>query len=179
MNHSMALDIIGWILVAATFILLALQWTYLRRERAKCRKYPFFKFRDEVIWGLIQDGNDSDSLALYKSANFVIDKLNHFDFVFYNLAIQNLCKQLLEIKMGDWDALKRFFDKPLSPAEMKSMELVRLLLFSARQNSLLMRAAMSKIGFGLLFRFHFMSALGKVSKRADAIGFCSFVARYA
>lgn len=181
MNTGALLNLFAFCEIAVALALVVRSIAYLRAQKRVCREYPFFRFRDEVIWMLVQGNRSKKCLALYKMANFMIKRHEHYSFAYFNRVARGISERIFAIEPGDHEALRRLMKKidPTDPVEQKAAELLKLLLVSARQNSLLMRLAMTKLGFWLLFSFHFIRGIRRLGKeKADTIEFYSCAAHY-
>lgn len=140
------------LIILITFVPIVISYLYFRKQKELCEKYPFFALRDNIIWEMIKAGNTECIQKSYEKVNFVAKKLKdlNFGFVFFMEAMAASLGDLIEEKYRE--ALRDFSIKhcPLE-LDLFDKELAMLIIDAARKNSLLLRFAMTKTGFRILF----------------------------
>lgn len=145
----------GWILVAFTVVVIGFQILYFHNQKRITEKYSFYSLRDEVIWLLVNDDGDKQTLiSIYGRINAAVNELRRFNFRFYAGAIAAFLHHVVE------EGYKRGFDPNKGWASgmvEKQNELhplikqfAKLIIATARANSLLIRISTTKIGRRIL-----------------------------
>ncbi len=137
---------IGFLILLMSALLVFFPLRFFRTQRKICQKYPFYQLRDEIIKGIVtaKEENRSELIDLYTRANLIISKIKKLNFNFFvevmTLFIENIMEKKLgkikERQHGLNDLEKRF---------------VLLVILAAKENSFLLRIAMTKSGYVILF----------------------------
>src|SRR5438105_1360137 len=146
----------GWLLIGATGAVIVGQFLYFRRQRMICEKYPFYLIRDEIIWLLVSDGDKEKLLPLYERINSAVNELGAYGLRFHAEAFVFFLQEVLEeaYRCGfdpkkDWARTQRMreMEKYMHPLLKR---FVVLLIQTARNNSFLLRLAMTRLGSRIL-----------------------------
>lgn len=127
---------------------------YFWNEKKKAEKYPFFKLRDELIYAITTMDNFKEYKCTYELVNDAIEYHKSFDFkFFFNLMTNHFGSIFEEGYQKAMNKNQSFID----PENQKIDELnefdkrfILLVLKAARNNSLLLKIAMTKFGVWLL-----------------------------
>ena len=158
--------VIALILIIFTFSVIIYERRYFKFQREKCQKYPFFKFRDKVIYEIISSKDFSSYEDLYEKSNWVIESLNRFDFKFYSdVSVTVFHKIIEEAYKNNWviddDLLNRLKTDQLFPLKR---EFTTLLLDVAKSNSMFLRFFMTNFGYRIFFNTHMFKAALKFAE---------------
>lgn len=161
------MQIVVMVLLAVIAAVIVAERRYFRAQREECRKYPFFRLRDGIVRAMISSSEPEKYLEVYDAVNGVIQHLRSFDFSFYSRAMAAALGHILEeayrrrFKFDDqfMAELRRSMEEPFKREFMQS------LLDAARENSLLLRLAMTRLGYRILFTRHFAAAFVRLMNR--------------
>ena len=144
--------------------------SFFARQRQQTQKYPFYRLRDEIVWQLATEERPSeDTLMVYNRLTVAIEKLKVFNFRFYSDTVALVLEDVIEESVkSDWDSTKRRAPAPLSPLWAK---FIRLILDTARQNSLLLRLAMTRLGYHVLVVANLPRAIMRYRRKHQTIDF--------
>jgi hypothetical protein len=147
MNSFWALGIL-----AATFTPVILSLSYFKKQKEICRRYPFFGLRDKIILEIITKGENDKLRDSYKKINFVAERLKELNFglIFFMSAISEFLGELLDQKYEEALRGESIKNCPLELSPFDK-ELALLVIEAAKKNSFLLRFAMTKTGFKILF----------------------------
>jgi hypothetical protein len=137
---------IGVLILLVSAVLVFFPLRFFRTQRKVCQKYPFYQLRDEIIKGIViaKEEDRSELLGLYGRANLVISKIKKLNFKFFVEVMTLFIEDIMEKKLGKIKEEKQ----GLNDLEKKFVSLV---ILAARQNSYLLRIAMTKFGYMILF----------------------------
>jgi hypothetical protein len=141
-----------FIILAITFVPIVASYLYFRKEKETCQKYPFFALRDKIVWELIKSENSTELQDCYRRVNLIAQKLKelNFGFLFFMEIMTIVLSRLIENKYRE--ALKKPLVQHCSLELNKfERELATLIIDAARKNSVLLRFAMTHMGFYFLF----------------------------
>ena len=132
-----------------TVVAILVPAVYLRRQRQQCRKYPFFRLRDQLTMAMVNVDDPMSLCESYWRVNFVIEKLNDFDLDFFmDVMIRTIEGVIREPYEKAIQKKESRMDLNLNQYDIR---LLSLLVESARSNSLLLLIAMTRFGLLLLF----------------------------
>ena len=155
-----------FIILAATFTPITISFFYFRKQKAICHKYPFYALRDKVVWEIIRAGSNPEIETSYKKVNYVAQKLKEFNFgfMFFMETMTDLLGDVIEKKYRE--ALEEpSLEKCSLEINPLDKELAILVIDAAKKNSILLRSAMTKAGFRILFWPLLVRAIYKVIKK--------------
>ncbi len=137
---------IAFLILIASAALVFFPLRYFKRQREICRKYPFYQLRDEVIKGLVTapEHDRERLLETYKRVNMIISKIKKLNFSFFVEVMTSLIEGIMEKK-------HRYIDDKKSGINEFEKKFVFLIVVAAKQNSFLLRIAMTKFGYMILF----------------------------
>lgn len=69
----------AFLIVITTAVAILVPAAYFRRQRRQCRKYPFFRLRDQVILAMVHADDAEPLRESYDRVNFVIERFHRFD----------------------------------------------------------------------------------------------------
>jgi hypothetical protein len=139
------------IILVITFIPIIFSYLYFRKQKTICQKYPFFRLRDQVIWKMVTSENVTELQDQYQTANCVARKLDQLNFglQFFISAMTDHLHKLID------DKYKEALGVPVQHCSLKlnefDKELLSLIIYAAKRNSLLLRFAMTSVGYRLLY----------------------------
>lgn len=119
-------------------------FSFLRSQSNMVKKYPFFELRDEIVYSLIENGNDVELSKRYKAIQHIVTDLKKINFNFFVEATAEIIRPLL-----DADAKRKAksqYEKLSENTKKIDAKFLKLLMQTGRQNSLLLRFAMTKPG---------------------------------
>ena len=142
----------GFLIIAISLAPCIYAWLFFRKQKAICQKYPFFSLRDKIILEIVNSDTPEPLMKTYDLINFVAAKLkvSIFGIKFFVDVMAEKLSSMIEKQFQL--ALK----SPLHEIEKVKLnkfqkELAELILMAARKNSLLLKIAMTRIGFRILF----------------------------
>lgn len=142
---------IALIILALTSIPIIFSYSYFRKQREVCQKYPFFRLRDQIVWKMLTLENTTELQDHYQTANWVAKKLKelNFGFLFFISAMTDYLHELIDEKY------KKSLGVPIQHCSLElsefDKELAGLIIRAAKRNSLLLLCAMTSVGYRLLF----------------------------
>jgi hypothetical protein len=140
----------AFLIVLATAVAILVPAFYFRRQRLRCRKYPFFRLRDRVILAMVNADDAEPLRESYDRVNFVIERLHRFDLGFFLDVMRSVIEE--EIRDAYEQALQEKNAKMELALNQYDLDLVALLVETARSHNLLIRLAMTRF-FGLMILF--------------------------
>jgi hypothetical protein len=142
--------ILAILLLSVSAALLLYELRYFRRQKRVCQKYPFFKLRDDIIWAIVSEENGERYVSLYEKLNRLIERLKVLNFTFYSEVIASvLSKQLDEAYQNGFKLPSKQSKSEVPQFDEFTKRLVNLAVFTAKQNSLLLRLALTRLGYRL------------------------------
>ena len=150
------------LLVFSSLSLIVWQAVYFRRQRNKCQKYPFYKLRDDIVWHLATSDPGRHGLDVYDLVNWSISRLKYFNFAFHAEMITQITHAFIEKGYnGGFDPTQ--FKRQEKPFELQPFEsrFVRLVLSTARNNSILIRLSTTHFGYVVLIAGSFPRAFSR------------------
>ncbi|HKI99697.1 MAG TPA: hypothetical protein VKB51_14580 [bacterium] len=127
--------IIGFAILCAVFVQVWFAHRYYRQQKRICGTYPYYRLRDEIAWQMIQDPTTANEReGLYSLTNRIVHHTDSFGWQFLSEVVQDLTRAILEHR-----------DIPRTPAPLE-VELVDLVIASARANSVAVRLALTNWG---------------------------------
>ena len=151
-----------YIIIILTVSLISWQFIYFRRQKKSCMKYPYYKYRDEVILQIVdRKKHDADLSEIYDNANHVIENLNKLNLSIIQESLSHTFKELLEHgHKHNFKDVPNLDSLDIPNKELKS-KFGKLIVSTAKQNSIVVRFALSRFGYRVLL---LTSAIGGLIK---------------
>lgn len=155
--------IISIFLIIATVVFILYQSLFFRKEKRVIQKYPFYKLRDEIVWKLITSKEDEKYLDIYDIVNKSIGLLKKYNYSFYSEVISSFFDFLLEEAYKDNYSINSKLIEKAKEMEVTPYhkKFITLVFHVAKENSFLVKLAMSKIGFKIFVTSKFIKAVVK------------------
>lgn len=154
-------DILAIAIMIVAIAVMIVEYKFFKKQRRKIQKYPYFKLRDQIISAIVESKDPSKYDSIYSTVNFTVNLIKYFNFNFYSAALERylstIIKRAAKANFVFNEETLRIYEPSEISAEAK--ELGELLIKSARENSLLLRLAMTKIGFNILFTSKFIKSI--------------------
>jgi hypothetical protein len=129
MNMILGIVILGGVLAYLTMV-----HSFYGRQKRVCGTYPYYRLRDRIIWEMLQDPDRaSEKARLYEVLNRIVHHADRLGWRFISDVVQEVTHAIME---------KREVKQP-APLEV---ELVGLVVASAKANSLVVKLALTGIG---------------------------------
>ena len=154
-------DIIAVIVMVTALLVIIIQSRFFRRKKRKLQKFPYFKLRDEIVWAIIDSQNCPKYDRIYATVNSTIENLRILNFSFYSKALERYLNLVFERAVRNNFEFTEDTFKIYNPSELTKEEkkLGKLLIDTARENSLWLRLATTKLGFKIFVTSKFIQSL--------------------
>lgn len=168
MEASTFIHIVAWVVVLFAVKAIRDSWLHARKQRLQTQKYPFYRLRDEIVYSLATSETTEVDEKTYRLVNSTIGKLRKFDFKFYSFMTAKFLDALFE--EGYKCDFNEDIEKTLSRLRQTNLskyerEYASLVVGAAKQNSILLRLAMTKVGYRILFNVQIYAAIIRLTRR--------------
>jgi hypothetical protein len=155
--------IVAILILVITSITIYIPVRFFREQRRKCQKYQFYKLRDEMVWEIINSDDPQHYAESYERINDSVGILHQFTLrLFLRAQAERFANYLTEalIERREPTLARKWAD--LNDFDKRYLELLGK---TAQQNSLLLRFAMSKVGYKFFTAPVLISGYMKFSRR--------------
>lgn len=153
----------AFMIVGITFVVIIIMERYHYVQRRKIRKYDLYKLRDEVIWEIASNKPSKKLIESYGRINATIKNLHRFNFRSFANVLKDGIDDSLEASYQELSG------KAASSKEREinnyNIALIHEVLKAARKNSLLLRLAMTRFGYLVLFTCFSVTGIAKLFAR--------------
>ena len=127
--------LISIVVLLALLVYLYKVHEFFRTQKKICDTYPFYRLRDRVVWSIAQQGEVTPEYErIYRLLNRIVHHTDRLGWRFISEVAQEVVHAVLEGRQAG--------EQP-TPLEI---DLVKLVVGSARSNSLLVRLALTRFG---------------------------------